>query len=153
MRNFLRLIWRSLLRIGFGFIFVITAPILLMWPVVALVEIRTMLQSGAPEPTVFLFFIGLCSLVLYLSVRVKAFQVIYKYLPILWPFFQMVFIMFIGLGIAASIIYQWAENNFPSREVAIFLAVLIVLVVRIFMSWWFHKHPVAPIFQSEEERK
>ncbi|TSB47379.1 hypothetical protein [Alkalicoccobacillus porphyridii] len=148
--NILKKMMNTTLGVGFAPVFIFVAITTVIGPLMAFSDIRTMLQYGTPNGGLYLFMVSMCCFILYLSVRVPAFQVYYRMIPILWPILQLALFMFIGIGIAATIINYWAEYNIPSRGFAISLGILSVLCVRVFMSWWFYKNPLAPIHQSGE---
>lgn len=151
--NSLKKVIRTILGVGFAPIFIFIAITTVVGPLMAFSDIRTMLQYGTPNGSVYLFIVSMCCFILYLSVRVPAFQVYYRIMPILWPILQFAMFMFVGVAVAATVLNYWAEYNIPSRGFAIFLGLLSILLTRVFMSWWFYKNPIAPIHQSREGLK
>ncbi|MCK0472825.1 hypothetical protein [Halalkalibacter sp. APA_J-10(15)] len=133
-------------RVGFYPLFFFAVICLVLGPFMAIDDIRATLQYGTPHGAYYLFMIGFCSFFLYLSIRIETLQWIYYKLPILWPVLQMCLFMLMATGLGATFLHHWAEHNFPSKGVAITLAIVSFVVVRIVMSWWFARHPASSPF-------
>ncbi|GAF64873.1 hypothetical protein BTS2_1769 [Bacillus sp. TS-2] len=129
----------------FFFFIVIT---LIAGPFFVIREITVMLSTGIPSGTDYFFIIGFCSLILFISISVRRYHWIYEKFPILWPALQMGLFMFIAFGLGATFINAWAENNIPTKSLALFLSLFSFLVARALMSYWFYRYPAAAPFNS-----
>ncbi|WP_368504367.1 hypothetical protein AB3N04_01380 [Alkalihalophilus sp. As8PL] len=141
MNNAFRLL-KGLLFLGFIPLYLITLLILLFGPVMTFSDILSVNKYQVPKTDLLplLFFI---SFILYLSARIKTFKKIYHKIPVLWPLCQMLFIGTTGFALGLFFMNLWAENEVISRPIAIVLAIISVLLTRLFLSYWYKKYPIS----------
>lgn len=144
----MRWLLEKLGRTGFYIAFVFVGFSIIISPFMAISDIRSMLTYETPQASIYLFMIGAGGFILYLSLRLEGGRWIYQKWPILWPVLQMAFFMLIGTGLAATFLNSWAENNFPSKGLAITLGIISFIGARVLMSYWFYRHPAASPLES-----
>ncbi|WP_152656060.1 hypothetical protein [Oceanobacillus sp. CFH 90083] len=138
-------------KTAFYIFFALIGFSIIVGPLMALRDIRDILQYETPVGSLYPMMICLGGFVMYLSLRLEGFRWIYQKWPILWPVLQMGFFMLIGIGLAATFLNSWAENNFPSKGIAITLGVISFIAARVLMSYWFHRFPASPAVVTRRE--
>mgnify|MGYP003442520256 FL=1 len=85
-------------------------------------------------------FIGF---ILFLSFNYSRLRWLYNKFPVLIPFFQMCFIMLVGIEIALFFANLWADSQLISKGLAITLSMISILLVRVYLSYWYYKYPIS----------
>lgn len=97
------------------------------------------IPSGAPS----LMILCMISFYIYLAMRIEFLGKVYKKITILLPLAQLIVFISIGVSVAQIIIDSWAENGTPTKGMAIFFAILAFIGVRLLMSLFYWKFPIA----------
>lgn len=92
------------------------------------------------------FGIGVTSFIgfmLFLSFKYSRLRWLYNKFPVLIPFFQMCFIMLVGIEIALFFANLWADSQLINKGLAITLSMISILLVRVYLSYWYYKYPIS----------
>ncbi|MFB3167432.1 hypothetical protein P5G62_009945 [Neobacillus sp. 179-C4.2 HS] len=121
----------------FLLIMIILGPIM-EFPV--LLEIYRLETPRAGMTISVMSFLGI---LLFLSYKYPRLGWLYRKFPVLVPLLQMFFLTLAGIEFAIFFANLWADKLLYSKEVAILLSVLSVLIVRIYLSYWYRKYPIS----------
>lgn len=130
-------------RICFFLMFLIIILLLVFLPGFNLSDMLDVAKYGAPRQALpFIILFGISGM-LYLSMRLQSLRSIYLRYPVLMPALQMGFIMTAVTNISLMIMNLWADNLVISKTVAITGAIFVILLGRVFISYWYYKYPVS----------
>ncbi|RHW42690.1 hypothetical protein D1B31_03625 [Neobacillus notoginsengisoli] len=147
MKNVLRIIFTILFYV---LIFPITVLIIVVGPLMSFTDLIDVFKYEAPR-TVFPIPMIICfGFILFLSMQFEPLRWIYKKVPVLLPFLQMCFIMFLVLEIGVEFANLWADHGMIPRTAAIILSILTVVLGRAFLSYWYYKYPISFKVQKEK---
>jgi len=136
---------------GFKWIFAIFYhPIMILFilltfllPLLIFGQWNMALDSGIPSDINWLAFLSIIAFWVYLAMRSRFLGKLYRKITILLPFMQMLLYTGIGLAIGQIFIDQWAEREAYSKDGAALLALLSFAAVRLLMSLFYWKFPLA----------
>jgi len=100
-------------------------------------------QLGAPRLAFGIGTTCFIGCILFLSFRYSRLAWLYHKFPVLIPFFQMCFVMLVGIEIALFFANLWADTQMISKGVAVTLSVISIIVVRTYLSYWYYKYPIS----------
>jgi len=121
-------------------IFLIILPFL---PLIIYGSISSIIDSELPQSTGLFIIVFIFTFWIYLALRSEFLGKIYKKITILLPAAQLSVYTCLGLAIAHSIINSWAEDGTPTRDKAIFFAILAFVGFRLLMSVFYWIFPIA----------
>lgn len=106
-------------------------------------DITNALAFEVPSGSGFLIVLFMFAFWIYLALRFEFLGKIYKKITILLPLAQLIVYISLGIGVAQLIIDSWADNGTPNKGMAIFLAILAFIGVRLLVSLFYWKFPIA----------
>ncbi|GED54130.1 hypothetical protein EDM54_07965 [Brevibacillus borstelensis] len=117
--------------------------ILVTMPLFSILDMIEVANYEAPRLGYPLIVLGVIGGLLFASVRVGALRTLYRKYPVLLPFLHIAYFMAIGTSAGLEVMNQWADSLLFPKWLAIGGAVVIVLVTRVFLSYWYCKYPIS----------
>ncbi|MEO3945796.1 hypothetical protein [Gorillibacterium sp. CAU 1737] len=125
------------------------ALFVLIAPVMCLVDEWRMISSGAPLVIMPLAITGLFGLYLFMTVRWNRMRVLYEKVPVLLPTLQIAYVMLVVTNVGEVVLRAWADEEALPKSVAILLAVLLLVLGRAYLSYWYAKYPISSKVRRE----
>ncbi len=117
--------------------------LIFMGPFLMLSEGMEVIKTGVPKEVLPLASIGILGLLVYTNMKVSFFRGPFNKFPVLTPLCHIMFLIFVITDIFLIVLNGWAEYDYYNRTVAIILAISVLIVGRLFMSYWYTKHPIS----------
>jgi len=118
--------------------------VLLFMPLGFLMDVDAIRSSGFSGPRTSAVFIGLCGVIIGISLLIPAFRRMYSALPWLYTFVKIFFVNLVLLNIGLAILNFGYEVNSSFRQTSFYLLMIgFVVVGRVGMSVYFNKKSMA----------
>lgn len=131
-----------LLAIIYHPIMLITTFIILIQPFMLYDDIRKMIAYEVPVPSFPMVVLTIEALLIYIAMKSDFYGRPYRKIPVLLPLLQMFVYTSIALIIGSRIINLWADQGSLSKGMAVMLAVMVIVVIRLLMSLLYWKTPI-----------
>ena len=139
----MRKLFALLGNILYYFLFPFVLIIIVFGPLMEFDVLMEVYQLGAPRLDLGIGVTCFIGFLLFLSFRYSRLAWLYHKYPVLIPFFQMCFVMLVGIEIALFFANLWADTQIISRGVAVTLSVISIILVRAYLSYWYYKYPIS----------
>lgn len=117
--------------------------VLIFTPLMFLSDVSSIRTSGFAGPRSELAVIGVCGLIIGLSMLIPALRRIYTFFPWMYAFIKIFFINMIILNVALTILNYGYEVQDESRHTLFFILMISQLIIcRLGMSLYFKLRPV-----------
>ncbi|USG65691.1 hypothetical protein NDK47_26935 [Brevibacillus ruminantium] len=115
---------------------------LLLQPLLLFPNIGEILTNGVPAYHFPFFILGLQAFWLYIAMKSRFYGFPYRKLTMLLPLLQMCLYTSLALNVGILALNGWADQAYYSKWVAVVLAILAILGVRLLMSLFYWKYPL-----------
>ncbi|MFM1653550.1 hypothetical protein ACI7RC_15765 [Brevibacillus sp. B_LB10_24] len=125
--------------------------LIFLQPFIFFSDLKQILTQEVPTSPFTFSLMGLEALWVYIAMKSQFFGKPYRKLTILLPLLQMFLYTCIALNAGLFFVNKWADQGSYSKGLAIVLAILAILVVRLLMSILYWKYPLVQSFNETEK--
>lgn len=143
-----------LLTLAFGIIimpmFVLMAVI---FPIMTICDAFKIINTGYTVTGTYILFAMMMTMIMYFSLRIRAFRRIYVIFPSLYEFLKYLTISYVFIGCGVEIL-NWSYMELTSSRKLLGIGAFIVSMIlwRVFVSMYYTKKPISKIMLEKDEK-